>query len=262
MSAGFKSDGPVGIIDSLIRFLEILRINECQLLIRIGILRVCLDCIFQDVNRLWKILLLYQQSRRRARRVADWPGSTFSTLRYASSARSVSPFSSSDIPSTKCVSASALCAPSERSDRSAAGLELSESSWRSAFFIVADEDRVLGGERFRRSVGRRARRDQKDKRQKKTTAQQNAPCFFRCLTRLMLVFGLTSANQPLKLLGLWPGRQSLFELGVGRPALDVGRFPNSCASRATPYIGDASCADSPSCVCGAYAWQFSLCVFS
>ena len=68
-------------------------------------------------------------------------------------------------------------------------------------------------------------------------------CFFRCLTRLMLVFGLTSANQPLKLLGLWPGRQSLFELGVGRPALNVGRFPNSCANRATPYIGGASCAD-------------------
>src|ERR1043165_7171835 len=40
----------------------------------------------------------------------------------------------------------------------------------------------------------------------------------------MLVFGLTSANQPLKLLRLWPSRQSFFELGVGRPVLDLGDF--------------------------------------
>jgi hypothetical protein len=32
----------------------------------------------------------------------------------------------------------------------------------------------------------------------------------------MLVSGETSANQPRKLSGLWPGRQFLFELGIGR----------------------------------------------
>src|SRR5260370_8769796 len=77
----------------------------------------------------------------------DWAGSTFNTLRYASSGRSVSPFSSRDIPSTKCVSASALCAPSKRSARSAAGLELDESSWPPDF-LVADEAPVFGNELF------------------------------------------------------------------------------------------------------------------
>jgi hypothetical protein len=32
--------------------------------------------------------------------------------------------------------------------------------------------------------------------------------------------------------------------------------------RIKPYTGDASCADAPSCVCGACALQFLLSVFS
>src|SRR5437867_6494522 len=63
-----------------------------------------------------------------------WPGSTLSTLRYASSARFISPFSSNAIPSTKCASASALRAPPVRRTRSGAGLESSESSWRPVCF--------------------------------------------------------------------------------------------------------------------------------
>ncbi len=62
MSRRIQSDGAVGIIDSLIRFLEILRINERQLVIRFGVVRVCFDRVFQDVNCLWKIFLLYQQN--------------------------------------------------------------------------------------------------------------------------------------------------------------------------------------------------------
>ena len=60
---GIEGNCPIGIIDSLIGFLKIFRINECELLIRVCIFRVCLDCIFQHVNRLRKIILLYQQSR-------------------------------------------------------------------------------------------------------------------------------------------------------------------------------------------------------
>jgi hypothetical protein len=57
-----QSNGAIGIIDRLVRFLEVLRINERQLLIRFGVVWVCFDCVFQDVNRLWKIFLLYQQN--------------------------------------------------------------------------------------------------------------------------------------------------------------------------------------------------------
>src|SRR5439155_25945271 len=65
-----------------------------------------------------------------------WPGSTLSTFRYASIARSISPFSSNAIPSTKRVSASALCAPCERKARSGGGFELTESSCRPVDFVA------------------------------------------------------------------------------------------------------------------------------
>ncbi len=41
-------------------------------MIRFGVVRVCFDRVFQDVNRLWIIFLLYQQSGypRRERRLA------------------------------------------------------------------------------------------------------------------------------------------------------------------------------------------------
>src|SRR5206468_2575606 len=57
-----QSDSAVSIIDSLIRLLEILRINERQLTIWFGLVRICFDCVFQHVDRLWIIFLLYQQS--------------------------------------------------------------------------------------------------------------------------------------------------------------------------------------------------------
>src|SRR5262249_16098199 len=57
-----------------------------------------------------------------------------STLRYASSALSISPFSSNPIPSTKCASASALCADCGRNARSEAGFDARESSWRATDF--------------------------------------------------------------------------------------------------------------------------------
>ena len=33
------------------------------MLIRLGIIRIRLDCVFQHVNSLWKIVVLYQQAR-------------------------------------------------------------------------------------------------------------------------------------------------------------------------------------------------------
>ena len=57
-----QGDSAIGIIDRLIRFLQIPRIDKSELLIRLGIVRVCFDCVFQHVNRLWKIVLLYQQT--------------------------------------------------------------------------------------------------------------------------------------------------------------------------------------------------------
>ena len=74
---------------------------------------------------------------------SDWPGSTLSTWRYDSSARSISPFSSSAMPSTKCVNALALRSPSGRKARSAAGLKLRKSSCRSTL-IGADDGLVRG----------------------------------------------------------------------------------------------------------------------
>src|SRR6266536_2286993 len=157
----------------------------------------------------------------------DWPGSTFNTLRYASSARSVSPFSSSDIPSTKCVSASALCAPSKRSARSAAGLELDESSWPPAF-LVADEARVFGHELFGFWLAVAPVATRKSSVKKRYQHGEIPQLCFWYLTPLMLVSGETSANQPRKLSGLWPGRQFLFELGIGRS-------PETPSPRATLY---------------------------
>src|SRR4029077_18580307 len=48
--------------------------------------------------------------------------------------RSISPFSSNAIPSTKRASASALCAPCDRNARSGAGFDANESSWRATGF--------------------------------------------------------------------------------------------------------------------------------
>ncbi len=54
-----QGDRAVGIIDGLIRLLEILEIDESKLLIRLGIIRVCLNRVFEHVNCLRKIVLLY-----------------------------------------------------------------------------------------------------------------------------------------------------------------------------------------------------------
>ena len=43
--ARIERDGAIGIIDSLIHFLEILRIDEGQLAVGLGIVRICLDRI-------------------------------------------------------------------------------------------------------------------------------------------------------------------------------------------------------------------------
>src|SRR4029453_13417181 len=125
----------------------------------------------------------------------DCPGSTFNTLRYASSARSISPFSSSDIPSTKCVNASALCAPSKRRARSAAGLELDESSSRPDFFVVTDAEPVLGDELFSFALTDAFVAIRKASAKKRERRAETPQFFFSWLTLLSLVSGLTSANQ-------------------------------------------------------------------
>src|SRR6476661_5747835 len=57
-----QSDGAIGVIYSLIRSLQIPGVDESELLIRLGIIRVCLDCVFEHVDCLWEIVLLYQQT--------------------------------------------------------------------------------------------------------------------------------------------------------------------------------------------------------
>ena len=54
-----QCDGSIGIIDGLVDFLQILRVDVSELLIRPGISGVCFDCVFQHVNRLRKIIVLY-----------------------------------------------------------------------------------------------------------------------------------------------------------------------------------------------------------
>ena len=54
-----QGDGAIGIIDGLVCFLQVLRVDVSELLIRPGISRVCFDCVFQHVNCLWKIVVLY-----------------------------------------------------------------------------------------------------------------------------------------------------------------------------------------------------------
>ena len=64
-----QCDRPVRILDSLVRFLEILRIDKSELAVRLGVVRVCFDRVFQNVNRLWKIILPDQQSGHARREV-------------------------------------------------------------------------------------------------------------------------------------------------------------------------------------------------
>ena len=70
--SGIQSDGTIGIINRLVRFLQIPGVDKSELLIRLGVIRVCLDCVFQHVDCLRKIILLYQQ-----------PGHTRGELRLA-----------------------------------------------------------------------------------------------------------------------------------------------------------------------------------
>ena len=60
--SGIQSDGAIGVINCLIRSLQIPRVDESELLIWLGIIRVCLDCVLQHVDCLWEIILLYQQT--------------------------------------------------------------------------------------------------------------------------------------------------------------------------------------------------------
>src|SRR5215475_9883995 len=58
-----QSDSAIGVIDRLVRSLQISGIDESELLIWFGVIRICFDCIFQNVDCLRKIILLYQQTR-------------------------------------------------------------------------------------------------------------------------------------------------------------------------------------------------------
>src|SRR6478752_1475979 len=58
-----QSDSAIGVIDRLVCSLQISRIDESELLIWFGVIRIRFDCIFQNVDCLRKIILLYQQTR-------------------------------------------------------------------------------------------------------------------------------------------------------------------------------------------------------
>ena len=60
--SGLQSDGAIGVINCLIRSLQIPRVDKSELLVRLGVIRVCLDCVLQHVDSLWEIILLYQQT--------------------------------------------------------------------------------------------------------------------------------------------------------------------------------------------------------
>ena len=57
-----QCDGAIGILNGLISFLEILRVDDSQLPVRLGIARVRLNRVFEDINCLRKILLAYEQA--------------------------------------------------------------------------------------------------------------------------------------------------------------------------------------------------------
>ena len=57
-----ECDGSVGVIDGLVGFLEILRIDKGELEIRIRLIGIGFDRVFQDIDRLRKIVLPCQQS--------------------------------------------------------------------------------------------------------------------------------------------------------------------------------------------------------
>jgi len=59
-----QRDGTIGVIDGLIRFLEILRIDKSELAVRIGIVRICFNCVLQNVDGLRKIILPLVQFRK------------------------------------------------------------------------------------------------------------------------------------------------------------------------------------------------------
>src|SRR5213078_1472260 len=117
---------------------------------------------------------------------SDWPASTLSTLRYASRARSISPFSSNAIPSTKRASASALCAACGRNARSGAGFEATESSWRATGFPGWARG-TFAGEPLGACASATVAAIRKLSAKKKFRQAQQTQHFFRSLT-LNLIF--------------------------------------------------------------------------
>src|SRR5260370_9987794 len=61
--SGIQSDCAIGVINRLVRSLQISRVYESELLIRLGVFWVCLYCVLQHGHTLWEIILLYQQNR-------------------------------------------------------------------------------------------------------------------------------------------------------------------------------------------------------
>src|SRR3954468_22771263 len=60
--SGIQSDGAIGVINRLIRSLQISRVDKSELLVWLRLIRICLDRVFQYVDRLWEIVLLNQQT--------------------------------------------------------------------------------------------------------------------------------------------------------------------------------------------------------
>src|SRR5207244_2799279 len=61
--ARIKRDGSIGIVDGLVSASKIFCRDECQLQQRSGSVRVCFNRVFQNIDRLWKIILSRKQRR-------------------------------------------------------------------------------------------------------------------------------------------------------------------------------------------------------
>src|SRR5438477_1544543 len=198
----------------------------------------------------------------------DWPGSTLSTLRYASRARSISPFSSNAIPSTKCVSAPALRSPPARSARSGAGFALTESSCRTFCFVWCERGVFAGG--FVVGSGNAIRTPTKISA-KIIPQHTETPHFVRFLISEILTFGTpvrkpgfanATAGKPVSDLWWRHCRRLVWRFG-GPPLGGFRGEPHKLETpNVTPCNANASYADAPSCVFGACAWQFLISVFS
>src|SRR4029079_16245936 len=60
--AGIQGDGAISVLNRLVCSLQIPRVDESKLLIRLGAFWICLDGVLEHVDCLREIILLYEQT--------------------------------------------------------------------------------------------------------------------------------------------------------------------------------------------------------